>query len=1407
MKDKKLIRQKLAAAYEQLSPLEQALMQLLSVIYEGTDIMLVGRCVRRLESIFSAENSWHPSVLGTYIEKLYQLKLLTRKLQCHPAIVEVCTRLAIEEPVQIASGGNSERSKRAPTPQLLNRHQLMAKVVREAIPLTMESGRTGFSYERALRELRICLYTLSYDYSPRTVQEFSLSLAGMSRKSEALVTICNNPFDEEWFSKLPEYIQARILVDIFDHTLTSLEPDREALAYALGSDCFKAVPDEEMSFVYHSFVVRLIMGGRLDDAEKLVGKIHDKLSFFGIQGWLHFLRGKDTLAITSYEADLKDLRRIARKRTQFFGGLEGVFYLLALLRARNSADLEHLENLIRSAVNTHKDASWLADIYEILNAVIYGLRGETDRAREILQNDDGFEGPLCSLFEAMAIYLNDGKLEAEKIDILSELFVNSREADLDWIAMECAELLCRADEETPVRRNSVERIAQERGIIPFSAWIRAEEPWQKALRALSQIVGARPDREKTPPSMRLVWLLDYRSGVVSLKPMEQKRTVRGAWSKGRVVSLARLFGVNPPPYLSEQDKALCSTIEREGRYYYNTSYRFNLHKMLPALVGHPLVFLEKSPDIPVEITKGEPEVIVTREGDRFRIRFSLKIPETLVTMVRETPTRFKVVTFSDVHLRIARILGEKGLCVPVTAADDVMEAVAGISSHVTVHSAIGSAARHIEEIPPDPIPRLHITPSGRGMRFEMFVQPCGDKGPYLKPGQGMENLIAEIDGHLIQTRRNLKQEEELAEEVEASCPILAVGGGNDRLWQVDDPESCLQILLDLKPLQDKGELILAWPEGERLKVYREVSFDGLHMNINRKTDWFEISGELHVDRDLVIDMQRLLELMDENKQRFIPIGDGQFLALTRDLRKRLEDLNSYAEKHGKSLRIHPLTSLAIEEFTERLPHLRADQSWNERLKELHSGFQREVHVPSTLRAELREYQEEGFRWLARLAHLKLGACLADDMGLGKTLQALALVLHRAPGGPSLVVAPTSVGMNWVSEAERFAPTLNVVSLGNNGREQLVKGLGSMDVLVTSYGLLYQEAELLSSVKWQTIVLDEAQAIKNVAAKRSQAAMVLNGSFKLITTGTPIENHLSELWTLFNFINPGLLGSQKRFNERFAWPIERNGDKQARKSLKKLIQPFILRRTKAQVLEELPPGTEVVLHVEMSEEEMVFYEALRLRAVEKLDRDDSPISQKHLKILAEIMRLRQACCHPRLVVPDSSIRGAKTELFGEIVDELLENRHKALVFSQFVGYLKIIGQYLDDKKIRYLYLDGTTPPRERKRTIDAFQAGEGDLFLLTLKAGGLGLNLTAADYVIHMDPWWNPAVEDQASDRAHRIGQRRPVTVYRLVTLNTIEEKIVKLHHQKRDLAGSLLEGSDMVGKISTDELLRLIKEK
>jgi len=354
--------------------------------------------------------------------------------------------------------------------------------------------------------------------------------------------------------------------------------------------------------------------------------------------------------------------------------------------------------------------------------------------------------------------------------------------------------------------------------------------------------------------------------------------------------------------------------------------------------------------------------------------------------------------------------------------------------------------------------------------------------------------------------------------------------------------------------------------------------------------------------------------------------------------------------------------------------------------------------------------------------------------------------------------------------------------------------------------LQQEIELFAAKKYATVILDESQAIKNPESNRAKAASMLQADFRIAMTGTPIENRLSELWSLFRFLNPGIFGSQKSFEDRFAIPIQRDQSTSARSTLRRLVHPFMLRRTKSQVLEELPARTEIIREIELSPEEAALYEAARLNALKELQEiKDKNSGPGRLQILAALTRLRQLCCNPKMVLPNSTVESSKLEAFREIMEELKENRHRVLVFSQFVKHLDILRKELDELGITYQYLDGSTPVKERQKRVDTFQAGESDAFLISIKAGGSGLNLTAADYVIHTDPWWNPAVEDQATDRAHRIGQTRPVTVYRLITQGTIEEKIVRLHHEKRDIADKLLEGTDQATTLSAEELIEILR--
>lgn len=1278
-----------------------------------------------------------------------------------------------------------------------------------AVQSELPASRSQYSNSciRAIRDFRICIYSRDRDLFRNRLAALSSLCSKLPDYWEVITRIFNGPFDAAWFATLPVEIRMYALSIIFNQAIFHLESDAGALAYTMLDPLCKLAPQSErVPFLYH-LASRLIMGGRLNDARTIIPQIEGGNYSFGLMGWLLFVEGKNTEAVESFEADLKELRRRVGKRNTNFSGLGGFFYLLALLKSNDESLLRRADQLIDGSLSAKDGSDFTSSVLRSLKGIVHAQRLEFKDAKRTIADESWASDIIPFVFNAIAAFWVNGELSREMIERIDLIFHAAKETGMHWVALETAVLLIRADEETSVLREFLARIIKQSGMQPLVSSIVVEEPWEKGLRALIQIGGESesPAAQKSAAGTRLIWLVGYRAGIVSVQAMEQKLSAKGQWSKGRIVALNRLFNRTRLEFISQHDQAICAALERE-QYYYNT-YSFNMDKLLPGLVGHPLLFLEKSPSVPVEFVKGEPEIIVAKTGSKLKIKFAAELDEDRFTVVEETPTRFKVIEHTEKHRRIARVLGIKGLVVPASARQEVLSAVTALSSHVLVHSDIGGKSKDVVDVTSDPTPHVHLIPSGPGFRVEVFVKPFKDEGgPYLKPALGAANVIAEVNGKRMQTERDLKAEERLADAVEAASQTLARLADSERRWLLDAPEDCLQVLLDLKALQEEGEVFVEWPEGEKLKVTSEVHLDQFRMNIRGSADWFEVSGGLRVDDNLVLDMKRLLELIHATSTRFIPLEEGRFLALTSEFRRRLEELDAYAEKKGKEIRLHPLAALAVQDLLKAIPNLEVDEAWKSRLERIRVCQEVSPPLPSTLQAELRDYQMEGYTWLARLAHMGVGACLADDMGLGKTLQALAVMLHRAAQGPSLVVAPTSVCWNWITEANRFGPTLNMVQFNGNNRQELVKGLKHHDVLVISYGLLIQEADLLSEIEWNTIVLDEAQAIKNVLTKRSQAAMGLKGDFRIVTTGTPIENHLGELWTLFNFINPGLLGSLQRFNERFAVPVEKYSNRDAKRRLKRLIQPFILRRLKSQVLEELPPRTEVVLHVEMSPEEAAFYEALRRHALEKIEADNAPIAQKQFRILAEITKLRQAACNPRLVMSETHVSSSKLELFGEVVSDLLENRHKALVFSQFVGHLNLIREYLDSRNIGYRYIDGSTPPKERKKEVDCFQSGEGDLFLISLKAGGLGLNLTAADYVIHMDPWWNPAVEDQASDRAHRIGQQRPVTVYRLVSRGTIEEKIVKLHQDKRDLAGSLLDGSDISGKISAEELIRLISE-
>ncbi|WP_296183117.1 DEAD/DEAH box helicase [Pseudomonas sp. UBA1879] len=1105
------------------------------------------------------------------------------------------------------------------------------------------------------------------------------------------------------------------------------------------------------------------------------------------------LRGQVSDTLILLRSWLAEMRRLTKKRKVDLPPVLNVFYCLALFTENDPKQRTALKQAI-----AHGEKERLGDAYKVLPSLLGQLAGE--KSLPLASFNTLTLNGLDGLLAAIALYWLDAsvtrsetwrvRLESYRDELLRDEYL--------WLAAEFDALIAMQFG----KPRQLAALHQTAGLRPLVTLLRRQEAWEHALSALAQL---RPGKAPSTPApaektTRLAWSLFLDDYWEKIEPREQKRSAKGLWSSGRAVSLKRLVEDGPAmDFLCEQDRQAISAIQ-VSHHYSRPDYELPASKALPRLIGHPAVYWQDAPDVRIDLQAGQASLHLQANDEQIRVHLEpqglLQAGETLVQ--KETTTRLLIYSINRELRKIAEIVGD-GLVVPTSAKEQLIEAISAIAPLLPIHSDIPELTGDLDREPADTRLYAHLLPLAEGLRLQLLVRPLAD-GSWFRPGHGAENLLGERDGKPLQVSRDLAGERHTLEQVLQACPGLANADTDGQEWQLDQPQHALQLLSELHAL-DGEQLHCIWPEGERMRIKARTGLRQLTLGLRQQGDWFVVQGNITLDDGKVLQLRELLELLKASPGRFLKLNERDWLALDDNLRKRLDELAHLADKiTDQGLRLSPLTSPLLANLAQEVGQFEADASWQSHLERLQSLRDYQPQVPGTLQAELRDYQHDGFVWLSRLAHWGVGACLADDMGLGKTVQTLALLLQRASLGPQLVVAPTSVTLNWQTECLRFAPSLRVRVYQ---QQRSLADLGPGDLVVVSYGLLQLDTEAFTAQHWNSVVLDEAQAIKNAQTKRSQSVMALQADFRMVATGTPLENHLGELWNLFRFINPGLLGSQESFAARFATPIEQ-GDAAARRALKALIQPFILRRLKSQVLEELPARTEITYKVPLSDEEAHQYEALRRQAVDNLSRLD-PQAGRSMQVLAEITRLRRFCCHPSLVLPGSSLQSSKLEAFKEIVDELLENRHKALVFSQFVDHLSIVRSWLDQQGIAYQYLDGSTPTKERQNRVNAFQAGVGDIFLISLKAGGSGLNLTAADYVIHLDPWWNPAVEDQASDRAHRMGQQRPVTIYRLVTENSIEEQIVGLHGQKRDLADSLLDGGEISAKLDADALLELLK--
>ncbi len=938
-------------------------------------------------------------------------------------------------------------------------------------------------------------------------------------------------------------------------------------------------------------------------------------------------------------------------------------------------------------------------------------------------------------------------------------------------------------------------------------------PWDRALIELAAIGPRESQRghaKPAPADVEVWWQLDDAYQTLTVAPLVKKPLKKGGMSAGTRPSARRLLD-DHGDVLTEHDRKIAEYLVDWAQ----NAILSSPVRVFGALVGHPRVVTKRMPGQRVVVERCQLGFTAVTDGDLIRLEPSVggapfearrlaallehqgardhdRLPASLIV---QEPGRCLVIDVGRDALRMWNVVQKHGPVFPPESHDRLLDRLARLEGTLPIvvpHELMGA---RIDAVP-SVVVRLRLSPDA-ALELEPLVR-VAPGAPPLPPGSGPRDVSIVRDGVRGFVRRELEAEVELVRAALAQLPIPAVATSEPVVWpiRIDEPDAALAVVAAVQqPLQG---LEAEWVD-DRRTVVTYGSTAALSVKIERKRDWFGVDGGLEVD-GARIELAVLLDAA-RRQRRFVRVDDRRWIELSDVLRQRLVAIADRTFV-GRELELSPGAVPTIRELEADGAKVEAPPAWQLMADRLVSAAKLRPKPPAALAAELRPYQVEGHAWLTRVAAWGAGACLADDMGLGKTVQTIAMLLDRGARGPALVLAPTSVTLNWIDELRRFAPTLRPIVYAND-RACLSK-LGKRDVLVVSYGLLVRDAAQLAECSFATLVADEAHALKNASTRRAKAARALTAEFRVALSGTPLENHVGELWSLFAVIFPGLLGSWEQFRTRFALPIERDNDPEARGALSRLLRPFLLRRTKSEVAHDLPARSEIDVPIALSAEETELYEDARLAAIATLKPARADDERQRFAVLAALTRLRLLASHPRLHDADSPVASSKMQRLLELLDELRGEGHRALVFSQFTSHLALVRAELERAGYRALYLDGSTPAPERANLIRRFQAGEAEVFLLSLKAGGTGINLTAADYVIHLDPWWNPAVEDQATDRAHRIGQTRPVTVYRLIARGTVEEQILAMHGDKRALVAGVLEGTDVAARLTTRDLLALL---
>ncbi|MBQ0031079.1 MAG: DEAD/DEAH box helicase [Bacteroidales bacterium] len=948
----------------------------------------------------------------------------------------------------------------------------------------------------------------------------------------------------------------------------------------------------------------------------------------------------------------------------------------------------------------------------------------------------------------------------------------------------------------PIGAEAKDRYRELFGGAPLISTLKKRASWEMAFQEIENRLAKQENKEK-----RIAYYLDK----YDLKAIIEQTKEDNEWKDGQVLSLPALRK-GDYEIMNPTDEMIANSIPE------NDGYTNAANVIVPLLSETDRLYFGSYYDetkAQIRVTHEKPILSFKGKGAAIEIDSNVGIDKNghirKHTLVCEKDGEYTLITTNPFQRDvIQKFLSIKGL--PSTAVISLKKAIESLNGIIDVVDGELEALMQ-PSIYSKGILAIRITPREHEYNVSVLASAMENGNARFAPAEGEQLVYDEVENITHCINRDLKLEHEnyiLVKnflEQELHCEFDTYTETN-----ICMDESLLKFIAYIYDNQDK--FFIEWPEGKPLRFKGDIKPSDIQINIKSDVEWFCLDGNVKTKR-LSLSLSAFIRACCSSTSinGFVKISDDEYVRMSEELIRHIAALDAFPS-HKRQVKTIPKFQIGALASMIKGLKVNEDGSYTRFMEKTREAYSITPSVPKGLKVKLRDYQEEGFRWMCRLSEWGAGACLADDMGLGKTVQAIAFLLHKSADGPSLVVAPKSVLPNWMHEIARFAPELKCVNINNEkNKAKYIEAAGANDIILCTYGLLGTQGGNLSNKEWNVVCLDEAHQIKNRNTHASRISMELKSKSKVILTGTPLQNNLGELWNLFQFINPGLLGTWNMFKDSFITP---SLDDEHKAILKEMTTPFILRRTKQDVLTELPEKIIQEYLVELTENERTVYEEMRRRAEikfksHKTKAERAEAKQLHINFFTELMHLREAACSLRLVYNEWTKRSSKIDALLEILDRVMTcPDNNVVVFSQFTSFLELIKPELKRRNLAFLYLDGQTPIHKREKSIEDFQEGRCRLFLSSLKAGGVGINLTRANYVIILDPWWNPAIESQAMDRAHRLGQKRVVTVIKLISAQTIEEKILKFHEQKQLLTEDILEGTSESGKLTYEDIMDMV---